>query len=203
MRIPLICMVLAIIPLASNAWAGALDGEKRIKLVEFSGAEHVVGSVVFEPSGDASKYEVRWLDEMFEEHFLSMRPFKCFEGTTKYWCRVPYPYEIKKLVSESDLTDLEYDLMFIWKGSTEYGINMWNGVYYQLEIDENRIIGKLNEIDMDKLSAPPEKGNLRPVNEYDLEPGEPENHWLPTLIIRMSNGANKCAFRISSCQRPA
>ena len=113
-----------------------------------------------------------------------MRPFKCLEGSTKYWCRVPYPYENRRLVTADDLTDLEYDLLFIWKGATEYGINMWNGVYYQLRTDGSVIIGALNEMDMDKLSAPPDDGNLRPIREVDLEPGEPESHWLPKLLIK-------------------
>ena len=173
----------ALFPITANAYATVLEGEKQIKLVEFSGKEHVVGSIQFTKAGSGSSYAISWKDETFEEHFLSMRPFKCFEGSTKFWCRVPYPYEIKKTVSAEDLTDLEYDLMFIWKGATEYGINMWNGVYYQIEIQENKLVGSLNEIDMDKLSAPPETGNLRPIEEYDLEPGEPESHWLPKLII--------------------
>ncbi len=167
----------------NNANGETLNGQKNIKLVEISGKEHIVGEITFVKKNDSSTYKISWKDETFSEHFLSMRPFKCFEGTIKYWCRVAYPYEIKKTVTEDDLTDLEYDLMFIWKGSTEYGINMWNGVYYQMEVEGNKIVGRLNEIDMDKLSAPPEKGNLRPVEEYDLEPAEPESHWLPKLII--------------------
>ena len=168
---------------ANHAVGEVLDGHKNIKLVEISGKEHIVGEINFSKNNTSSTYKISWKDEVFSEHFLSMRPFKCFEGSTKYWCRVAYPYEIKKSVTERDLTDLEYDLMFIWKGSTEYGINMWNGVYYQMEVEDNKIIGRLNEIDMDKLSAPPEKGNLRPIEEYDLEPAEPESHWLPKLVI--------------------
>ena len=102
----------------------------------------------------------------------------------KYWCRVPYPYEIKRQISSGDLTDLEYDLLFIWKGASEYGINMWNGVYYKLTAAKAvKVTGALNEMDMDKLSAPPEDGNLRPIRAVDLEPGEPESHWLPRIVI--------------------
>ena len=83
-----------------------------------------------------------------------------------------------------DLTDLEYDLLFLWKDSSEYGIDLWNGVYYQLEVsDDGRIRGLLHEMDMNILSAPPEDGNMRPIHDNDLEPGEAESHWLPILVI--------------------
>ena len=52
-----------------------------------------------------------------------------------------------------------------------------------MKIDGDRLVGAIHELDMDKLSAPPEKGNLRPLLEEDLEPGEPESHWLPKLVI--------------------
>lgn len=182
-KMKLLTTIILSLSAINHAAGEVLDGQKNIKLVEISGREHIVGKIKFLKNSTSSTYQISWKDEVFGEHFLSMRPFKCFEGSTKYWCRVAYPYEIKKTVTENDLTDLEYDLMFIWKGSTEYGINMWNGVYYQMEVEDNKIIGRINEIDMDKLSAPPEKGNLRPVEEYDLEPAEPESHWLPILII--------------------
>ena len=163
--------------------AAPLSGEKSIKLVEANGKQHTVATIIFNKNTDGSSYKSDWQDSEFAEHFLSMRPFRCLEGSKKYWCRVPYPYPNKRTVSATDLTDLEYDTLFIWKGATEYGINMWNGVYYKLEIAGDRLIGKIHEIDMDKLSAPPAEGNFRPVEEQDLEPGEPESHWLPTIVI--------------------
>lgn len=60
---------------------------------------------------------------------------------------------------------------------------MWNGVYYKLEAEDRRIIETLHEMDMNLLSAPPDKGDLRPVRQQDLEPGDPDSHWLPKLII--------------------
>ena len=160
-----------------------LKGQKAVKLVQVDGTSHEIAQIMFSPSDEGASYKIEWKDERFSDHFLSMRPFKCLEGTSKYWCRVPYPYDIKRRVSAQDLTDLEYDLLFIWKGAKEYGINMWNGVYYKLSIVDGRLIGRLNEMDMDKLSAPPDDGNLRPIREVDLEPSEPESHWLPKLVI--------------------
>ena len=128
-------------------------------------------------------YKLDWSKAPFADHFLSMRPFRCLEGPEKHWCHVPYPYEIRRKVSDSDLTDLEYDFLFLWKGATEYGINMWNGIYYKLTLEDGAMVGRLNEMDMDILSAPPEDGELRPVGAYDIEPAEPESFWLPRLII--------------------
>lgn len=127
-------------------------------------------------------YTVDMRDAAFGEYFLSMRPFKCLAGPEKHWCHVPYPYAIRRNLS-ADLVDLEYDFMFLWKGATDYGINFWNGVYYVLERDGDRLIGRMHEIDMGGLAIPPDAGNMRPVETEDLEPADPSGHWLPYLII--------------------
>lgn len=182
-RKPLILLSVFAMVVPFPALAFDFLGERTIKLAEVGGEQHAMGTISFSKTNGQTTYTIDWNDQSFAEHFLSMRPFKCFEGSSKHWCRVPYPYDIKRTVSAADLTDLEYDLLFIWKGSAEYGINMWNGVYYQLEIDGNKLVGKINEMDMDKLGVPPEAGNLRPIREVDLEEGDPDSHWLPYLII--------------------
>ena len=131
---------------------------------------------------DDGTYSVEMQDAAFADHFLSMRPFKCLEGPEKNWCHVPYPYEINRNISH-DLTDLEYDFLFLWKGKTEYGINMWNGVYYRIEEDGAALRGIMHEMDMDLLSAPPDAGVLRPLRAQDIHESDPDGHWLPTMII--------------------
>lgn len=131
---------------------------------------------------DAGTYRVTMNDAPFTDHFLSMRPFKCLEGPDKHWCHVPYPYEIRRNLAK-DPTDLEYDFLFVWKGSTDYGINMWNGVYYKLTENDGKWTGTLHEMDMDTLSAPPAAGELRPLSAKDLHESDPESHWLPYLVI--------------------
>ena len=170
--------------LLTSAHGSELAGEKRLRLVDGEGSEIDVGTVRFTQAGDTARYEIDWAYDKFGEYFLSMRPFKCLEGPEKLWCRVPYPYEIRREVSAEDLTDLEYDTLFIWKKASEYGINMWNGVYYRFEMTDEGLIGTLHEIDMDVLSAPPDDGNLRPVGEFDIELGDAESHWLPELRIQ-------------------
>ena len=73
--------------------------------------------------------------------------------------------------------------MFVWKNQGEYGIDLWNGVYYVLAPDGDRLVGTMHEIDMNVLASPPEKGNLRPVTEGDLEEADTDSHWLPKLTI--------------------
>ncbi len=131
---------------------------------------------------DDQSYRIAMNTAAFSDHFLSMRPFKCLEGPGKHWCHVPYPYDIKRNIS-ANLTDLEYDLMFVWKDADEYGINMWNGVYYRLSETDGALTGRLMEMDMDLLSAPPAAGELRPLRAQDLHESDPDGHWLPRLII--------------------
>ncbi len=167
----------------SPVFADVLSGTKVISLVSEDETKVAVGMVEFQPSDAGTTYRLTFDEAPFTDHFLSMRPFKCVEGPKKYWCHVPYPYEIRRAVTPDDLTDLEYDLLFLWKGATEYGINMWNGVYYDLTIEGDRITGTLMEMDMDTLSAPPEPGNLRPLGSDQLHEADPESHWLPRLVI--------------------
>ena len=132
---------------------------------------------------DGGAYRVDWDDSKFGDFFLSMRPFKCLEGPEKLWCRVDYPYDIKRNLTDGDRTDLEYDLLFVWKNANDYGINMWNGIYYELEPVAAGFEGALYEFDMDTLAAPPEDGSLRPITEDTLDEGDPDSHWLPRITI--------------------
>ena len=160
--------------------AGAVVAETRgVYLQDLEGQRIRVATLNI---ADDGTYDMVMDEAPFNDHFLSMRPFKCLEGPQKHWCHVPYPYEIARNIS-ADLTDLEYDLLFVWKGATDYGINMWNGVYYQLEQKDGVVTGALFEMDMDTLSAPPPAGELRPLRASDLHESDPESHWLPHIII--------------------
>ncbi|WP_299750689.1 hypothetical protein [uncultured Tateyamaria sp.] len=166
---------LALVAMASTAAAES----QSVYLESQDGDQIKIATITIADGGD---YAIEMEDAPFSNHFLSMRPFRCLEGPKKHWCHVPYPYEINRNI-HADLTDLEYDFLFLWKGATEYGINMWNGVYYKLDDDDGRLIGTLHEMDMDLLSAPPEAGNLRPLKATDLHESDPDSHWLPRMVI--------------------
>lgn len=148
-----------------------------------------IGVLTTTPSSKESEkkvvdYKIKWDTTEFEDHFLSMRPFKCLPAGEKLWCYTPYPYEIKRQISADDMTDLEYDLIFVWKPKGEYGINLWNGVYYKLEATEFGWKGTMQEYDLNVLGIPPEKGELRPILKKDLHEASTEDHSLPFIEIR-------------------
>lgn len=152
---------------------------RAVALEDGDGARTVIATLITAADGS---YILTKDEASFEDHFLSMRPFRCIEGPQRNWCHVPYPYENARNI-EAALTDLEYDLMFVWKDATDYGINMWNGVYSILERDGDTILGTLHELDMGLLAVPPPESDMRPLREQDLHASDPASHWLPRLII--------------------
>ncbi|MEL6586662.1 MAG: hypothetical protein AAFY65_15565 [Pseudomonadota bacterium] len=163
---------------ATATMASAQD-TRQVFLQDGTGAKLPIATVFLSKDGT---YQFELVAEAFTDHFLSMRPFRCIEGPTRHLCHVPYPYDIARDISD-DLVDLEYDLLFVWKGATEYGINMWNGLYWTLEEDGDQWVGTLHEMDMDHLSAPPPAGDMRPIQDVDLEPADPDGHWMPFLTV--------------------
>lgn len=178
---------MSLVPLFGTQTAVAAElplGTKQILLHPGEGDPITVGTATFSGTGAERKIQVTMKDGLFKDHFLSMRPFKCLEGSGAYYCYLPYPYENRLAVTAEDLVDLEYQLLFIRKQPSEYGINMWNGVYYRLKLEEGgKITGKLHEVDMDILASPPPAGEFRPIGPGDIELGIPSSHWLPTVTI--------------------
>lgn len=153
--------------------------EKRVYLEDQKGARLEIAVLNIAENGS---YSVTMSADNFSEYFLSMRPFRCLEGPKHHWCHVPYPYAIARNVSV-DLVDLEYDFLFVWKGASEYGINLWNGVYYRLSDADGKIVGQLYEVDIKLLAVPPAKGDMRPIRAKDLHASDPGSHWLPVMVI--------------------
>lgn len=123
-------------------------------------------------------------DDKFSNHFLSMRPFKCFQGPKQMLCYLPYPYKKTYKISDTDLQDLEYDLLFIHRKASDYGINPWNGLYYKLSLNQDaKLTGVLNEVDLDILAAPPDEGVTRPITDSDLTLAEQDSYSYPVLTI--------------------
>jgi hypothetical protein len=162
-----------------NCASAAVSEERRVYLEDAGGARLAIATLNFRPDGS---YSARMNETVFADHFLSMHPFKCLEGPDKLWCHVPYPYAIDRNVS-SDLTDIEYDFLFVWKGADAYGIDMWNGIYYRLSEQDGKLVGELHEMDMNVLAAPPAAGDMRPVDDAQIHPPDPDSHWLPRMVI--------------------
>lgn len=153
--------------------------ERSVFLETETGDRITIAKIHTDPDG---YYELTMSETVFTNHFLSMRPFKCLEGPSKHWCHVPYPYPLERNVS-AVATDLEYDFLFLWKSAGEYGINMWNGVYYVIdEASDGTLHGVMLEIDMNLLASPPPEGT-RPLKDSDLHKADVDSHWLPHLVI--------------------
>lgn len=167
----------------------ATTTEKNINLIGKDGKKLKVGTIIFttkvdSKSKDEQTFEVKWDDTKFSEHFLSMRPFKCIDGPQTF-CHLGYPYKTKKLITKTDLQDLEYALLFVHKNEKEYGINFWNGVYYRLKREPNgSITGTVWETDMNELASPPEKEYERLIGGSELVEGSEGKHRFPKIIIQ-------------------
>jgi len=161
-----------------------LDGSKTITLTGKDNESVDIGFIHFHNENDRVTYEIEFEEGVFSDEFLSMRPFKCIHKSGQMICHLVYPYKKQGYIREQDLVDLEYDLLFLHKGVDEYGINPWNGLYYDLKAGEDGLVGILKEVDLNVLAAPPEAGVLRPVTEDMLYDSEPEKHLFPGLTIK-------------------
>ena len=113
-----------------------------------------------------------------------MRPFRCIEGETEWFCYLEYPYDLRSVVTQDDLTDLEYQLLFIRKTPSEFGIDAWNGIYYTLTVNESgEIKGALSQGDLNVLQSPPEPYS-HPIDPNEFFDDEAPRQRFPTLSIR-------------------
>lgn len=149
-----------------------------------------LGIGLLELSEDSHEFEPD--ENLFTNHFLSMRPFRCFNQDKVMWCYLPYPYEKPAEVSADDMRSLEYDLLFIHRSANDYGIDAWNGLYFKV-VDAKggatggadgdnggnvagEIVGELREVDLNILASPPENGIVWPITDEDLHVDESDRH---------------------------
>ncbi|MEP3276189.1 MAG: hypothetical protein ABJN26_08960 [Stappiaceae bacterium] len=162
-----------------------LPDKADIFLIDGEGKETELGSVTFSGAEGNKTIAVSIESPAFTDQFLSMRPFRCIQSKKEWFCYLPYPYEIKNEISADDLTDLEYHLLFLRKKPAEFGIDAWNGLYYNLTLQENgQITGELLEGDLNVLASPPEKAFSRPIDLDDFIEAEEGKRLFPSLIIR-------------------
>ncbi len=163
----------------------ATNREKAITLVAADGMRLDIGHVTFAGDQAGAAIAVVLDAPQFTDEFLSMRPFRCIAGTKESWCHLPYPYQTKAHVTPDDLTDLEYALLFLFKPPAGYGIDAWNGLYFQLALaPDGSIGGALHEVDLNILAVPPMAGNLRPIARAALTPVAADSHRFARIEIR-------------------
>lgn len=162
---------------------GPLSGEKRIILKGNKGEQLDIGSVSFMPGADGIHYTLTIDHSHFTDYFLSMKEMKCLEGP-ELWCHLPYPYQQPRTVSADDFSWLAHDLLFMYKKKGEFGANFWNGIYYKMTLNNGRITGVAQAIDLNQLAAPPDDLTLPPFGEFERTDIEPHPRFLPFVEIR-------------------
>ena len=171
--------------------ASVFPEDARLFLVDADGGETAIGSVRFAVNDDGSALiDVVVEGENFSDHFLNMYPFKCLADAPEWFCYLPYPYELDNTVGPDDLTDLEYQLLFVRKAASEFGIDTWNGVYYKLSpLAEGGFEGALFDGDLTVLQAPPDDPDTRPLDLTEFFDDEAARRRFPRLLIRPSGSS--------------
>lgn len=175
--------VLTCLALSTTSTALELKDSMRIILHGADGTRVDIGSLHTTPAEHGYTYRVELDSARFQDEFLSMRPFRCLAGPQGKLCHLPYPYDIRRHISATDLVDLEYDLLFLRQSPGEYGINAWNGLYYRLAPGPTGLQGTLHEVDLNVLAVPPPAGERRPIRPAQLNATDAADHWLPRLTV--------------------
>ncbi len=177
--------ILALICIMSAGFASAdaLNGKKHIFLLDKKGNEIQVGSVHFHAEADAFSYKLHMDHDKFRDYFLSMKEMKCLEGP-ELMCHLSYPYKQPHTVTADDLSWLSHDLLFMFKKPEEFGANFWNGVYYNMRVEDGVIKGVAEAVDLNLLASPPDDLNTPPMNEGERDEIDRAKRWLPDLVIK-------------------
>ncbi len=170
--------------LVANAGAQPLQGSQTLRLHARDGTTVVLGQVRFTPQADGrSAFQLQLDTAVFKDFFLSMKEFKCVEAPAEVFCHVPYPYPQPGTVTRNDLAWLEHSLLFMFKTPSEFGAKLWNGVYYQLTPTATGLEGRPQAVDLNRISAPPDKPDVPPCRRALRDDIAAGARWFPRLTI--------------------
>ncbi|TRY11954.1 hypothetical protein [Shewanella hanedai] len=177
-------LILALFSISAQSLANdPLSGNKHIYLIDIKGNELMIGDVRFSTAGDKTHYDIHLNHSLFKDFFLSMKEMKCLEGP-ELWCHLPYPYMTPREVSQKDLSWLAHDLLFMYKKKADFGANFYNGIYYQLSLNDGVITGIAQAVDLNLLASAPEDQTSAPITQAELDNVEENLRWLPKLEIK-------------------
>ena len=169
---------------AGSAMAWSLEGSKQIVAVTQNAERIVIGQVHFTPeAGDQLGYALKLDTSRFQDHFLSMREFKCLPAASEVSCHVPYPYAHPQRVTAQQFDWLSHELLFLYKQPRDYGAKLWNGVYYQFERSDTGLVGRPQAVDLNLISAPPDQKDVPPYDRAAREPMPAGQRWIDHLRI--------------------
>lgn len=185
-------LALAAVGLLSCGPAAAFDfsGEKTL-IARFQDHSQVrLGQVVFGSAAKASVgvraqvgFQVRLNTAVMTDHFLSMREFKCLPGASEITCVVPYPYAHPGTVGPGHLAWLEHNLLFLFKRPADFGAKLWNGIIFKFSETDTALVGRPQAVDLNAISAPPERPDEPPYAEVDRTDFPEGARWLMELRI--------------------
>lgn len=167
------------------ALAGPLDvGTKSAKLHAKDGSSVEIGTVTFTSRADGRVGFVWKADtSRFTDHFLSMREFKCLPGQGEILCLVPYPYPHPGTIAPNDFAWLEHSLLFMFKKQSEFGAQLWNGIYFKLAANGHALVGAPQAVDLNRISAPPAKTDVPPYGPAQRDDIPPTARWFNKITI--------------------
>lgn len=185
MSVPRILPAIALATLvAGTVTAQPLQGSPTLRLHARDGTAVVLGQVQFTPQADGrSTFQLQLDHAAFKDFFLSMKEFKCVEAPAEVFCHVPYPYPQPGTVALGDLAWLEHSLLFMFKTPSEFGAKLWNGVYYQLTPTATGLEGRPQAVDLNRISAPPDRPGVPPFRRALRDDIPAGARWFPRLTI--------------------
>jgi hypothetical protein len=173
-------LVISPLFLSLGIQAADLLGARTVTLHGNAGEHIVIGQIIFTARDSGYAFEFTPNRAAFEERFLAMRPFLCLEGDTYSLCH--FPYRSPHVIQGNDLTDLEYQFMFLQKPRTAVSLDPKNGMYYEMRRTEKGIEGTLKEVDMTPIIVP-EGDMTRPIKRENLFQVDLTRKWLPRLTV--------------------
>ena len=159
------------------------QGTKKINLLDNKGKKIFIGTINFSSKAEKIHYKIHLEHKLFTDYFLSMKEMKCLEGP-ELWCHLAYPYNNPRNITKTDFTWLAHDLLFMYKKSSEFGANFYNGIYYDFKLESGKLTGTAMALDLNLLAAPPEDQTQPPITEHDIDELEHTSRWLPTIEIK-------------------
>lgn len=160
-------------------------GTKTVSVVTADGSELLLGEIDFAPSANGNtEFKLNLDIHKFTDYFLSMKEFKCIPADAEVTCHVPYPYKSPTTVSAENLVWLEHRLMFLFKKPKEFGAKLWNGIYFELQEQDDILVGTPKAIDLNDISAPPEDLNTPPYTGLNTHDMPIKERWVQQLKIQ-------------------
>lgn len=166
------------------AFAWEMQGSKAIIARTRDQQAIHIGTVDFEQrEGNVVAFKVKMATEVFTDHFLSMKEFKCLESADEIACHVPYPYPQPGTITGHNMAWLEHSFLFLYKKPRDFGAKLWNGVYYRFERTDKGLVGHPQAVDLNHISAPSDKPNVPPYRAALRDDFPAGARWIDTITI--------------------